>query len=94
MRRIWRRARFHSHREHPRVVFPLRDRARFRPRPWIVDLLGPQLVADRRWLLVLRPQSLQSLTLEDPQSWVRNHLKELVGGTDPTMYRMNALAIF
>ena len=32
-----------------------------------LDLLSPQLVVDRRLLLVLRPQSLQSSVLEDPQ---------------------------
>ena len=53
--------------------------------PEVLDLLSPQLVADRRWLLALRPQSLQYLTLEDPESWVRNHSKELVGETDPLL---------
>jgi hypothetical protein len=34
--------------------------ARLYPLSEILDLLNPQLVVDRRLLLVLRPQSLQS----------------------------------
>jgi hypothetical protein len=40
----------------------------FAPRFSVLNLRNPQLIADHRLLLALRPQSLQSLTLEDPPS--------------------------
>ena len=46
------------HPKQPRSVVTLRHAVQFPPRSSVLDLLRPQLIADRRWHLVLRPQSL------------------------------------